>query len=108
MHHVTKADGWTLHFPFAITGMTCFHCGLLFWQNPGEPLFYLFRVSFCKFSLFLGIEFLVMHIFVLWIAYSAIYQQAANALSSWLGLQLVERRQAASRERSRSSCRKTW
>ena len=98
MYHVTKADGWTLHFPLAITGVTCFHCGLLFWQIRATVLFTYAAILPCilwNLSLFLGIQFLVMHFFVFLVAYSTIYQQAATALSSWLGLQLVERRQAA-------------
>ena len=88
MHHVTKADGWTLHFPLAITGLTCFHCGLHFWQIQATLVFtytailpcILWKVSAAGGSLLGTIQFLFMHIFILWVAYSSIYQQACILL----------------------------
>ena len=98
MHFVTKADGWTLHFPLATTGVTCFHSGLLFWQIRATMLFSVAAISTCilaKNTIATGLQQLALHFCFLLVSYSTIYQQAAMALSSWLGLQFVERRQAA-------------
>ena len=98
MHRITRADGWTLHFPLAITGVTCFHSGLLFWQNVltmAVAIVAIFPCILAQNQTAAGLQHVAYHSLFLWMNYSAIYLQAATALSSWLGLQLVERRQVA-------------